>query len=196
MEKQEFLGFEKDEYVPIMKDESMSFLSQLCAREKPKRILEIGTYIGYSASVMLSACDAMVVTLEKNAENAELARKNLAPFGERVKVETSDAFLYITRDDIGKFDLIFLDGPKAQYINYLPFLKELLNEGGVLVADNVYFHGLVRQAGEVKHKLRTIVVNLRKFIDAICLDEDLESEILDIGDGLSVSRKRGGHGQA
>ena len=66
----------------------------------------------------------------------------------------------------------------------------------MLVADNVYFHGLVRQAGEVKHKLRTIVVNLRKFIDAICLDEDLESEILDIGDGLSVSRKRGGHGQA
>lgn len=196
MEKKEFLGFEKDEYVPIMKDESMSFLSQLCAREKPKRILEIGTYIGYSASVMLSACDAMVVTLEKNAENAELARKNLAPFGERVTVVTSDAFLYIARDDIGKFDLIFLDGPKAQYINYLPFLKELLNEGGVLVADNVYFHGLVRQAGEVKHKLRTIVVNLRKFIDAICLDEDLESEILDIGDGLSVSRKRGGHGQA
>lgn len=196
MEKQEFLGFEKDEYVPIMKDESMSFLSQLCAREKPKRILEIGTYIGYSASVMLSSCDATVVTLEKNAENAELARKNLAPFGERVTVETSDAFLYIARDDIGKFDLIFLDGPKAQYINYLPFLKELLNEGGVLVADNVYFHGLVRQAGEVKHKLRTIVVNLRKFIDAICLDEDLESEILDIGDGLSVSRKRGGHGQA
>lgn len=190
------MGFEKDEYVPIMKDESMSFLSQLCAREKPKRILEIGTYIGYSASVMLSACDATVVTLEKNAENAELARKNLAPFGERVKVETSDAFQYITRDDIGKFDLIFLDGPKAQYINYLPFLKELLNEGGVLVADNVYFHGLVRQAGEVKHKLRTIVVNLRKFIDAICLDEDLESEILDIGDGLSVSRKRGGHEQA
>lgn len=190
------MGFEKDEYVPIMKDESMSFLSQLCAREKPKRILEIGTYIGYSASVMLSSCDATVVTLEKNAENAELARKNLAPFGERVTVETSDAFLYIARDDIGKFDLIFLDGPKAQYINYLPFLKELLNEGGVLVADNVYFHGLVRQAGEVKHKLRTIVVNLRKFIDAICLDEDLESEILDIGDGLSVSRKRGGHGQA
>ena len=196
MEKQEFLGFEKDEYVPIMKDESMSFLSQLCAREKPKRILEIGTYIGYSASVMLSSCDATVVTLEKNAENAELARKNLVPFGERVTVVTCDAFLYIARDDIGKFDLIFLDGPKAQYINYLPFLKELLNEGGVLVADNVYFHGLVRQAGEVKHKLRTIVVNLRKFIDAICLDEDLESEILDIGDGLSVSRKRGGHGQA
>ena len=196
MEKQEFLGFEKDEYVPIMKDESMSFLSQLCAREKPKRILEIGTYIGYSASIMLTACDATEITLEKNAENAELARKNLALFGERVTVETSDAFLYIARDDIGKFDLIFLDGPKAQYINYLPFLKELLNEGGVLVADNVYFHGLVRQAGEVKHKLRTIVVNLRKFIDAICLDEDLESEILNIGDGLSVSRKRGGHGQA
>ena len=129
-------------------------------------------------------------------DSRSAAQKNLAPFGERVTVVTSDAFLYIARDDIGKFDLIFLDGPKAQYINYLPFLKELLNEGGVLVADNVYFHGLVRQAGEVKHKLRTIVVNLRKFIDAICLDEDLESEILDIGDGLSVSRKRGGHGQA
>ena len=193
MNKNEFAGFDKDEYVPIMKDESMALLSKFCAENKPKRILEIGTYIGFSASVMLSACDGSLVTLEKNAENAKLAQKNLSLFGDRAKVILTDAYDYIARQDIGKFDLIFLDGPKGQYINYLPYLKNLLNDGGLLIADNVYFHGLVRQEGTVKHKLRTIVVNLRKFLKAITTDLDFETTIFDVGDGVSVSKKRGGH---
>lgn len=193
MNKNEFAGFDKDEYVPIMKDESMALLSKFCAENKPKRILEIGTYIGFSASVMLSACDGSLVTLEKNAENAKLAQKNLSLFGDRAKVILTDAYDYIVRQDIEKFDLIFLDGPKGQYINYLPYLKNLLNDGGLLIADNVYFHGLVRQEGAVKHKLRTIVVNLRKFLKAITTDLDFETTIFDVGDGVSVSKKRGGH---
>lgn len=193
MNKNEFAGFDKDEYVPIMKDESMALLSKFCAENKPKRILEIGTYIGFSASVMLSACDGSLVTLEKNAENAKLAQKNLSLFGDRAKVILTDAYDYIVRQDIEKFDLIFLDGPKGQYINYLPYLKNLLNDGGLLIADNVYFHGLVRQEGTVKHKLRTIVVNLRKFLKAITTDLDFETTIFDVGDGVSVSKKRGGH---
>lgn len=193
MNKNEFAGFDKDEYVPIMKDESMALLSKFCAENKPKRILEIGTYIGFSASVMLSACDGSLVTLEKNAENAKLAQKNLSLFGDRAKVILTDAYDYIVRQDIEKFDLIFLDGPKGQYINYLPYLKNLLNDGGHLIADNVYFHGLVRQEGDVKHKLRTIVVNLRKFLKAITTDLDFETTIFDVGDGVSVSKKRGGH---
>lgn len=193
MNKNEFAGFDKDEYVPIMKDESMALLSKFCAENKPKRILEIGTYIGFSASVMLSACDGNLITLEKNADNAKLAQKNLSSFGDRAKVILTDAFDYIVRQDIEKFDLIFLDGPKGQYINYLPYLKNLLNDGGLLIADNVYFHGLVRQEGAVKHKLRTIVVNLRKFLKAITTDLDFETTIFDVGDGVSVSKKRGGH---
>ena len=193
MNKNEFAGFDKDEYVPIMKDESMALLSKFCAENKPKRILEIGTYIGFSASVMLSACDGSLVTLEKNADNAKLAQKNLSSFGDRAKVILTDAFDYIVSQDIEKFDLIFLDGPKGQYINYLPYLKNLLNDGGLLIADNVYFHGLVRQEGAVKHKLRTIVVNLRKFLKAITTDLDFETVIFDVGDGVSVSKKRGGH---
>ena len=193
MNKNEFAGFDKDEYVPIMKDESMALLSKFCAENKPKRILEIGTYIGFSASVMLSACDGSLVTLEKNADNAKLAQKNLSSFGDRAKVVLTDAFDYIVSQDIEKFDLIFLDGPKGQYINYLPYLKNLLNDGGLLIADNVYFHGLVRQEGAVKHKLRTIVVNLRKFLKAITTDLDFETVIFDVGDGVSVSKKRAGH---
>ena len=190
MNKNEFAGFNKDEYVPIMKDESMALLSKLCAENKPKRILEIGTYIGFSASVMLSACDGAIITLEKNADNAKLAQENLASFGDRANVILTDAYDYIVRQDIGKFDLIFLDGPKGQYINYLPYLKNLLNDGGLLIADNVYFHGLVKQEGVIKHKLRTIVVNLRKFLKEITTDLDFDTTIYDIGDGLSVSRKR------
>ncbi len=190
MNKNEFAGFNKDEYVPIMKDESMALLSKLCSENNPRRILEIGTYIGFSASVMLSACDGVIITLEKNADNAKLAQENLASFGDRANVILTDAYDYIVRQDIGKFDLIFLDGPKGQYINYLPYLKNLLNDGGLLIADNVYFHGLVKQEGVIKHKLRTIVVDLRKFLKEITTDLDFDTTIYDIGDGLSVSRKR------
>ena len=91
--------------------------------------------------------------------------------------------------DKKKYDFIFLDGPKGQYIRYFPILKELLNVNGYLVADNVYFHGMVKMEGKIPHKHRSIVNNLRKFIDAISTDKDFETKIFEIGDGISVSKK-------
>ena len=187
MEKKDFFFFFYYEYSPILKEDSLSFLARLCESFMPKRVLEIGTYIGFSASVMLSSCACSLVTVEKNEENASLAKANLAPYGDRAKVVCADAGEFIKRTKLPKFDLIFLDGPKGQYLNYLPYLKKLLNHGGVLVADNVYFHGLVNGKEIVKHKLRTLVVNLRKFLDALKNDSDFETTVYDIGDGLSVS---------
>ena len=124
-------------------------------------------------------------------ENAKLAKINLSIFGDRANVICGDAFDVIRNlcDANKKYDLIFLDGPKGQYIKYLPYLKSLLNVGGVLIADNIFFHGLVEKEGMVAHKHRTIVYNLREFIDTITHDENLSTEIFHIGDGLSLSIK-------
>ena len=193
MEKKEnFLGYNKDEYIPILKDESISFIFQLCFERQPKNILEIGTYIGYSASVFLSASpNAHLKTIEINEENTRLARENLKVFGDRANVICGDAKDVIKdlENNNEKFDFIFLDGPKGQYIKYFPILKNLLNLNGVLVADNVYFHGMVKKEGKIPHKHRSLVNNLRKFIEVIKNDNDFESEIFDIGDGISVSKK-------
>ena len=190
--KEDFKGFNKDEYVPILRDESISFLYDLAKKLQPKKILEIGTYIGYSASILLSSSpNCTLDTVEIKEENAKLARENLKNFGERVKVFCQDAkdFIETKLKEKKKYDFIFLDGPKGQYIRYLPILKELLESGGVLVADNVYFHGMVKMEGKIPHKHRSIVNNLRQFINEISIDLNLQTTIYDIGDGISVSYK-------
>lgn len=190
--KEDFKGFNKDEYVPILRDESISFLFRLVQKLEPKNILEIGTYIGYSASIMLTASlNSKLETVEIKEENANLARENLKEFGDRAVVFCDDAKNLIEKlcQDKKKYDFIFLDGPKGQYIRYFPILKELLNVNGYLVADNVYFHGMVKMEGKIPHKHRSIVNNLRKFIDAISTDKDFETKIFEIGDGISVSKK-------
>ena len=88
-----------------------------------------------------------------------------------------------------KFDLIFLDGPKGQYIKYLPFLKQLLNEGGVIFADNVGLLGLVANQEKVNHKNRTMVRNMQSFLNEIQTDSDFNSNIYDIDDGYAVIQK-------
>ena len=190
--KEDFKGFNKDEYVPILRDESISFLFRLVQKLEPKNILEIGTYIGYSASIMLTASlNSKLETVEIKEENASWARENLKEFGDRAVVFCDDAKNLIEKlcQDKKKYDFIFLDGPKGQYIRYFPILKELLNVNGYLVADNVYFHGMVKMEGKIPHKHRSIVNNLRKFIDAISTDKDFETKIFEIGDGVSVSKK-------
>ena len=190
--KEDFKGFNKDEYVPILRDESITFLYDLAKKLQPKKILEIGTYIGYSASILLSSSpNCTLDTVEIKEENANLARENLKNFGERAKVFCQDAkdFIETKLKEKKKYDFIFLDGPKGQYIRYLPILKELLESGGVLVADNVYFHGMVKMEGKIPHKHRSIVNNLRQFINEISIDSNLQTTIYDIGDGISVSYK-------
>lgn len=178
------------EYNYLLRDGVDKYLEDFCKKNNPKIVLEIGTAYGYSASIMLSACDCKLVTFEKDQQKVEIANKNLndAGFCGRFKVLCGDAKDLLLDVD-QKFDLIFLDGPKGQYINYLPTLKKLLNTGGVLLADNVYFQGKVLADGFVPHKHRTIVVNLRRFLNDISNDANFDTQILDIGDGISISKK-------
>lgn len=178
------------EYNYLLRDGVDDFLGDFCKQNNPKNVLEIGTAFGYSAGIMLSACDCNLISLEIQQDKVDIANQNLknAGFEGRFQILCGDAKdVLLTLNQ--KFDLIFLDGPKGQYIKYLPILKSLLKKNGHLIADNIYFQGRVLSQDFVPHKHRTIVVNLRRFIYEITHDDDLSTQIFDIGDGVSLSKK-------
>ena len=192
-EKEEFVGFDSHEYRPIVRNKSMQLLKDFVIAKKPAQILEIGTFIGYSAGIMLDAFDGChVTTLEKYEDNARDAVKNLTELGflGRFEVVCCDAYDYLQTNQNRQFDFIFLDGPKGQYIKYLPLIKNMLKKGGILICDDILFYGLVRSNQHIEHKHRTIVNNLRKFIAALTEDEDFETQIHEFDNGISVSRKK------
>ena len=193
--KEEFVGFARHEYCPIIRPKTEALLREVLQKEQPKHILEIGTFLGYSAAVMLETCpNAQIVTIEKNAQNAEDAKQNLKEFGGRAQVLCCDAMDFLKENDLIKkgqcLDFIFLDGAKGQYIKYLPHLKNLLRSEGFLMCDDILFYGLVQADGKIAHKHRSIVNNLRKFLDTLQADTDFETKIFEFEDGVSISRKR------
>ena len=182
----------KENHIPIIKDDGCDFLIEFCKQQKPKKILEIGTAVGYSGSMMLLNCpNSILTTIEINEQSFNMAKNTflILNLTDRVNQILGDA-KNVIKELNEKYDLIFLDGPKGQYIFYYEDLKKLLNKGGYILADNVYFHGLVKGPEFVKHKLRTIVVNLRKFILTIQNDNEVETQILDKGDGIAIIKKK------
>ena len=185
--------------VPIIRDSSHELLRELVIRHKPKHILEIGTAVGYSGITMLESSDADLVTVEKLEECASEAVKNFedAGFSHRVEVHLDDCSNFVTEllmdeSNIEKFDFVFLDGPKAQYLNLLPSLYALLAPGGILVADNVLFRGYVENPKIAPKRFRTIWQRLRKFIEYVFTSGDFEDvELFKIEDGVLVARKIG-----
>ena len=183
----------RKDYIPIVRDKTAEALAKVCKEKGPKRILEIGTAIGYSGIIMLKNCNGTLVTIEKDEERAKEAHDNFISAGlsARITQKIDDAQNVIKklREQGEKFDLIFLDGPKGQYKNYYPFLKELLSGGGILFCDNVNLLGLVKQEGEIPHKHRSMVNHLREFIEQLKADKELQTTFYDIDDGFSISEK-------
>ncbi len=178
--------------VPIIRPKTLEILIECVHTFNPKNILEIGTAIGYSGIKMLSESDAKLTTIEKNPKSHFLATQNFAKYGlsDRCECVLGDAGDVLTSlcDQNRKYDMIFLDGPKGQYIHYLPKLICLLNPNGVIFADNVLFRGMVNGPEFVPHRNRTIVVNLREYLDTVSRPP-FESEIYDIEDGFCISKK-------
>lgn len=178
-------------YIPILDVETMGFLRVFLAVAKPRRILEVGSAIGYSAIVMARASQAQLTTIERDPERAQEARQNLARAGlcERVELLEGDALEIIPT--LGEYDLIFLDAAKGQYPRFLELLHPHLVPGGVLLSDNVLFQGLVSGDPDVKHKLRTMINRLREYNVLLTQHPDYETSILPVGDGLAVSVRAG-----
>ena len=179
-------------YIPIIRDNTAQALINVCKEKSPKKILEIGTAIGYSGLLMLQNCQAFLYTIEKDEQRLAEAEKNFKLFGQeaRVKLILDDALIALEKlcNDNEKFDLIFLDGAKGQYIKYYPLIKKLLNHDGILFTDNIYMHGMVKSEEKIAHKHRSMVVNLRKYIELLKNDKDFTTDFYDIDDGYSISK--------
>lgn len=185
--------------VPIVQPEVARLLSILVKMQKPKRILEVGCAIGYSALLMLEAApDACLTTIERDAAMKESAEANFAKAGvqEKVHIIEGDACEIVPRltaqnCEAEKYDLIFLDAAKSRYGDFLPYCVQLLKKGGLLIGDNVLFRGMVaRDYDEVPHAIRTIYYRLNEFHDALQKTDELESSILPMGDGVSISIRK------
>lgn len=180
----------RDNKIPILLDDSLEYISNILEKVKPYRILEIGTAIGFSAinfSKYLSE-NGRIDTIEIESLRVEQALENIQRVGvsNKIRVIEGDA-LDILPYLVEKYDVVFIDAAKGKYNEFFEHAKRLCKAGGYIIADNVLYKGMV-QSDYNKHKQRTAVNKLRIFIDTVLNDEKLESELLDIGDGLMISK--------
>ena len=183
-------NFARQNHIPVLLDDSAMFLSEFTRKNQYKNILEIGTAIGYSGSIMLLECkNANLTTIELNEQSFDMATNTFKLLGlsDRVTQLLGDAYehILILHKQKQKYDLIFLDGPKGQYLRYYPYLLDMLADGGCLLADNVLLKGMVRKEGIIPHKKRAMVTKLKQFVREIETRQDLNTTIHEIGDGIA-----------
>ena len=181
----------KAQGIPVILDDSLNALLTVVHIKNPSSVLEIGTATGCSGIAILEACDGTLTTVETDSDAYSSARENFKEFGleERVTQYYGDAAEVIASLD-KTFDFIFLDGPKAHYLEYLPRLKQMLKRGGVLFADNVLFRGYVDPSCKFPRRFITIVKRMRKFLDTVANDPDFVTTVLEAGDGILIAYKR------
>lgn len=177
-------------FIPVLLPETASFLAQLIRLAKPKKILEIGTAIGYSAQIMLRNSNAQLYTIEVEEKRIEIAKKFFAKAGllDRVTVFCGDAGEIVPMLT-GQYDFIFMDGPKTRYIEYLPYLDKLLKKDGILLCDNVLFNGMLSGDTEKAQKKNSIIVKIEEFLLSLYSKDNYITSIIPVGDGLSLSIK-------
>lgn len=178
--------------IPVSSDETLAYLCICALMAKPTKILEIGTAIGVSGICMLEQCTAAhLTTIELNPDFAAEAENNFvkAHMRDRATVIRGDAAEALSSLQ-GEYDFIFLDGPKVQYVKYLPHLKRLLKKGGTLFADDVLLYGWVNGEAETPKKRKMLVQHIREYIAAVTGDEELYTVIVDVGNGVALSIKK------
>ncbi len=176
---------------PILRDKSFELLLEIIREKQPKKILEIGVNLGLSGiAMLLNSPNAHLTGLEIDEGKKALATQNYVKFGvyNRAKIFLGDAGEIIPVLS-GKYDFIFLDGPKGHYYEYLPNLLSVLSVGGTLFADNVLFRGYVNGKVKTPHKFNTTKNSMERFLKAITTDKTLKSTVIDIEDGVSITEK-------
>lgn len=176
--------------IPIMQKDGIEFLLKYIEENNIKNILEIGSAIGYSAIRMaLINEDIKVTTIERDKDRYSLAVKNISDFNlnNRIEIILSDAFDVELK---GNYDLIFIDAAKSQYIKFFEKFKNNLSKNGVIVSDNLNFHGLTKVDEKIlSRNVRGLVRKLNKYVEFLENNEDFETQFYDIGDGVSISKK-------
>ena len=186
--------YAKKTNVPIIRTEMQSLLKFLLAMKEPKEILEVGTAIGFSALLMseYGPKDCHITTIEKYEKRIPLAKENFKKAGKEdsITLLEGDA-VDILQTLEGAYDFIFMDAAKGQYINFLPDILRLLKVGGLLISDNVLQDGdIIESRFAVTRRNRTIHARMREYLYELKHHEDLETVILPVGDGVTISVRR------
>lgn len=180
--------------VPIIRKEMESFLRVLIEIKKPKRILELGTAIGYSAILMANTMseNCRITTIENYDKRIPIAKDNFKRAGVEKKVELLEGdALEILQKINEPYDFVFMDAAKAQYLVYLKEIMRLLPVGGILIADNVLQDGeLVESRYAVERRNRTIHSRMREYLYEVKNMKELETTIISIGDGITLSVRK------
>lgn len=177
--------------VPIMMDDGLKYLINYINKNQVKSVLEIGTAIGYSAIMMALSNESLsITTIERDEKRYLEALKNIKKLNleNRITLVFNDALdVNITE----KFDLVFIDAAKAQSIKFFEKFEKNLNQDGTIITDNIKFHGLVNKKEEEieSRNLRALVRKVKNYIEFLRTNERYKTEFLDIGDGISVSKK-------
>ena len=182
-----------DSYVPIIRKEMQSFLKLLLAMQKPERILEVGTAVGFSAILMAEYgpenCE--IVTIENYDKRIPIARENFVRAGKERQITLIEGDATEVLKTLEEpFDMIFMDAAKGQYINFMPDILRLLKKDGVLVSDNVLQDGdIIESHFVVTRRNRTIHKRMREYLYELTHRDDLVTAVLPIGDGITLSTK-------
>lgn len=179
-----------ENHIPIIMDDTLEKIEEILKEEKPKRILEIGTAVGYSATMFAKYTDenCIIDTIEIDEERAKEAKENIEKIGiaNRINIIVGNA-VDILPTISQEYDIVFIDAAKGKYPVFLENAIRLIKNDGLILADNILYKGYV-MSDYNKHKQRTAVRHLREYIQEITENEKLESEILEIGDGLAITR--------
>lgn len=179
-----------ENHIPIIMDDTLEKIEEILKEEKPKRILEIGTAVGYSATMFAKYTDedCIIDTIEIDEERAKEAKENIEKIGvaNRINIIVGNA-VDILPTISQEYDIVFIDAAKGKYPVFLENAIKLIKNDGLILADNILYKGYV-MSDYNKHKQRTAVRHLREYIQEITENEKLESEILEIGDGLAITR--------
>lgn len=184
----------KKDSVPIIRREMQSFLKFLMMAYKPKKILEVGTAVGFSALLMCeyNPVPCQIVTIENYDKRIPIARDNFKKAGKENQIQLieGDAAEVLKKLD-DSFDFIFMDAAKGQYLNFLPDILRLLNTGGILVSDNVLQEGdIIESHFAVERRNRTIYKRMREYLYELKHNDALVTALLPLGDGVAISTKR------
>ena len=181
-----------EEHIPIIMDDTLEVIEKYLKENKPHKILEIGTAVGYSAICFteILAEDGQIDTIERDAERVKEAKENIkkAEVENKINIYEGDA-VEILPTLKNKYDVIFIDAAKGKYPFFLKEALRMLNTNGIIFADNILYKGYV-MSDYNKHKQRTAVRNLREYIKEVEENPELETEILEVGDGLAISKKK------
>ena len=187
----ELVDYAETNRVPIVSQDVARFIELLLKIINPKNILEIGSAIGYSSLIMSKASDANILTIEKDEETFKVLKENLKKYDEdnKIKAINDDAINTLkSMDKEVKFDFCFIDANKSQYEEYLNLVYDLTRDNALILIDNILYRGFVAKDEDNK-RYRTIIKNLKKFIEDVKSDKRFTASLLTVHDGLLLLRK-------